>query len=321
VREIRGCPVAVIGGAGFLGSHLCEHLLTERGCRVVVIDNLSIGRMEHVHPDAVFEKYDITGSEEGLQRLFEKHRIRYALNYAAVPFVPSGFTRPLPTFEVTAAAVLKVLVACERAGVEGLLQVGSGEIYGNSHGSIGEDDVPEPHSTYGVSKLAADGLVRVRWKEAGTRAMVMRQFNCYGPQCTWPYVIPTIISQLAEGPVVFLGNNSRRDFQYCGDAVRMAVELLECGDWGGVYNMGSESSVLIFDLAQLIGKLMGHDEVRIEVDPARVRPKDVEIWHLCSDNAKLYGAIKRRPETPLEEGLRKTIDAYHRAGKRWAFQE
>jgi UDP-glucose 4-epimerase len=321
MRSVRDCPVAVIGGAGFLGSHLCRHLIEDRACRVLVIDNLSSGRAELVHPDADFVRFDITGPEEDLRRLLLQYGIRYVLNYAAIPFVPSGFTKPLETFDVTAAAVLKVSVACERAGVDGLLQVGSGEIYGNSHGSIGEDDVPEPHSTYGVSKLAADGLVRVRWKEAGARGLVMRQFNCYGPNATWPYVIPCIIEQLAEGTVVFLGNNSRRDFQYCEDAVRMAVELLESERWGEVFNMGSESSVLIFDLAQLIGKLMGHDEVRIEVDPARVRPKDVEIWHLCSDNAKLYGAIKRRPETPLEEGLRKTIDAYHRAGKRWAFQE
>jgi len=70
-----------------------------------------------------------------------------------------------------------------------------------------------------------------------------------GERETHDYVIPTIISQLAQGPVVSLGNNSFRDFQYAGDAVRMAVELLEKGEFGEVYNMGSEDGIMIYDLA------------------------------------------------------------------------
>lgn len=310
MRKIEGVSVAVVGGAGFLGSHLVDHLIDDRGCAVTVIDNLVAGRREFVHPRARFIHHDITGSESFLRDVFRG--VEYVFNYAAIPFVPSGFDRPIETFNVTATAALKVLTACHDAKVEGVLQVSSAEIYGNNQGQIKETDPIEPHSTYGVSKTAADWLVQARWREVRQQAIAMRQFNCYGPRPTWPYVIPEIISQLLHGPAVRLGNNSRRDFQFCNDAARMAVELLEHGEWGSVYNMGSEKSIAIHDLARLIGELMGHSSIEIVTDLARVRRKEVEIWQLCSDNAKLFGAIKYRPETPLREGLLATIEWFRK---------
>ena len=95
----------------------------------------------------------------------------------------------------------------------------------------------------------------------------------------------------------------------------MAVELLEMGEFGEVYNMGSEGGIKIYDLAHLIGSLMGHEKVEIEVDQARVRPW--EIWHLQSDNTKLYQAIGQKTPTSLEVALKRTIDYYHSNGKKW----
>jgi len=146
----------------------------------------------------------------------------------------------------------------------------------------------------------------------------MRQFNCVGERETHAYVIPEIIHQLDKSNSINLGNNSFRDFQYSGDAVSMAVELLEKGEFGEVYNMGSEGGIKIYDLAHLIGKLMGHEEVIINVDQARVRPW--EIWHLQSDNTKLYSVIGQKTPTALEEALRKTIDYYYENGKSWDWE-
>ena len=145
----------------------------------------------------------------------------------------------------------------------------------------------------------------------------MRQFNCVGERETHEYVIPEIITQLAQGPTVNLGNNSFRDFQYAGDAVRMAVALLEYGEFGQVYNMGSEDGIQIYDLAHLIGKLMGHEKITINVDQKRVRPW--EIWHLQSDNTKLYSAISVRPQVKLEEALKRTIQYFRDNGNVWDF--
>ena len=163
--------------------------------------------------------------------------------------------------------------------------------------------------------MAADGLVQVRWREAGVPAIAMRQFNCVGERETHEYVIPEIISQLSKSNKVNLGNNSFRDFQYAGDAVSMAVELLEKGEFGEVYNMGSEDGIKIYDLAHLIGKIMGHYKVEVITDEARVRPW--EIWHLQSDNTKLYDAISTRPQVCMEDAVKKTINYYKQNGSKW----
>jgi len=316
MRDISNTNVCVIGGAGFIGSHLVNHLVDDRHCNVLVLDNLISGQRKHVHPKAEFIWHDIRDEDERqLVRLLSCREIAYVFNYAAEPYVPECFERPLHFFGINAVAVLRILNACQRAGVAGILQVSSAEIYGDAKGKIKESDAVEAHSTYGVSKMAADGLVQVRWRETKTPAIAMRQFNCVGERETHEYVIPEIISQLAEGSEVSLGNDSTRDFQYAGDAARMAVELLEKGRFGEVYNMGSEDVITIYSLANLIGRLMGHPRITINPDPRRTRPW--EIWHLQSDNSKLYSVIDGRPQVSLEEALRRTIVYFRANGNHW----
>ena len=315
MRNIRNTNVCVIGGAGFLGSNLVDYLIEDRNCKVLVLDNLISGSKKHIHKDAEFIWHDIRDDATELADILYENEIDWVFNYAAEPYIPECFDRPMHFFDINATAVLRVLMACEQANIKGLLQVSSAEIYGDLTGKITEDDPVEPHSTYGVSKLAADGLVQVRWRESKIPAIAMRQFNCVGERETHAYVIPEIISQLAKSNTVKLGNNSFRDFQYAGDAVKMAVDLLENGEFGEVYNMGSEEGVKIYDLAHMIGNLMGHNSITIEEDPERIRPW--EIWHLQSDNTKLYKAINTRPETSLEEALKKTIDYFRKNGESW----
>ena len=313
MREIIKKNVAVIGGAGFLGSHLVEHLIDDRNCTVLVLDNLISGKKEFLHPKAIFEWCDITKSESEIRRLFEKYDIEYVFNYAAMPYIPFSFARPLHTFDINAFGALKVINAAQDARVKGILQVSSAEIYGDAPKyKINEDYPANPHSTYGASKLAIDTLVQARWKENKTPCIALRQFNCLGERETHPYVIPEIVRQLARTDTVWLGNNSFRDFQYAGDAVRMAVELLEKGQFGEVYNMGSEDGVKIYDLAEMIGRLMGHKKTWIETDESKIRPW--EIWHLQSDNTKLYSVISYRPKTSLEKALKLVIKDFEENG-------
>jgi UDP-glucose 4-epimerase len=315
MRQIKNTNVCVIGGAGFIGSHLVDYLINERNCNVLVLDNLITGQTKNINPKAKFIWHDIRDNENELTRILLDNKIEYLFNYAAEPYIPECFERPMHFFDINATSVLRVLNACQVANIKGLLQVSSAEIYGDMVGKITEKDPVEPHSTYGVSKLAADGLVQVRWKEAKVPAIAMRQFNCVGERETHEYVIPEIISQLSKSNEVNLGNNSFRDFLYAGDAVRMAVELLENGNFGEVYNMGTEEGIQIYDLARLIGKLMGHNSITINIDEARVRPW--EIWHLQSDNTKLYSVIEKKSLTSLEDSLEKTIQYFKDNGNEW----
>ena len=317
MRNIKDCKVCVVGGAGFLGSHLVDHLVEDRNCEVLVLDNLITGQKKFVHGKAAFRWFDITGSEFELYRLLKHHQIKYLFNYAAEPYIPVSFARPLHVFNINAFAAVRVLHAAHEAGVEAVLQVSSAEIYGEATGMVAENEPVIPHSSYGVSKVAVDGFVQVRWREAKVPGIAMRQFNCLGERETHPYVIHEIISQIAGGgEVVRLGNNSFRDFQYAGDAVRMATNLLERGGFGEVYNMGSETGVKIYDLALLIGEIMGK-QIRVETDESRMRPW--EIWHLQSDNTKLYSVIERRPEVNLRAALERTVRYFRDNGSRWDF--
>lgn len=316
-RNIRNCNVAVCGGAGFLGSHLVKHLIEDRNCNVVVLDNLIAGNKKFIHPKAEFIYCDITQSESRLKKIFEGKKIDYIFQYCAEPYIPVSFERPLHVFDINARGALMVMNAGNEAGVKGILQVSSAEIYGDApEYKINEDYPARPHSTYGASKLAIDALVQARWRESKTPVIALRQFNCVGENETHEYIIPVIIEQLSKGTKIKLGNNSFRDFQYAGDAVRMATELLEKGNFGEVYNMGSEDGVKMYDLAQMISNIMyGHD-CEIETDPVRVRPW--EIWHLQSDNTKLYSVIETRPQVPLQEALERTVTDYKLNG--WSYE-
>ena len=336
MRSVRNCNVAVIGGAGFLGSHLTDLLVEDRNCEVTVVDNLVVGRKEFIHPDARFVHHDITGSEEYLRNLFVDREINYVFNYAAWPYVVDSFTRPMHVFNVNTMGAIKVINAAQEAGCEGILQISSAELYGegpvfegetdlqgNHIGKIDEEAPVYPHSTYGAAKAAVDSYCQVRWHEAETPVIAMRQFNAYGPRETHFYVIPEIISQIwnqkATGSVkVRLGNNSTRDFQYAQDAVRVAVELLEKGQFGDVYNVGSESSIKIYDLARLIGELMGYSHTEVIEDESRKRPW--EIWFLTSDNSKVNSVIDYRHQTSFEDGLSRTIESFAVSGK-WGFED
>ena len=112
-RIIRNCNVACIGGAGFLGSHLVNHLIDDRKCFVLVLDNLISGKKEFIHTKAKFEWCDITQSESQLRRLFQKYEVEYVFNYAAMPYIPLSFERPIHTFDVNAVGSLKVLNATQ----------------------------------------------------------------------------------------------------------------------------------------------------------------------------------------------------------------
>lgn len=327
-RSIRNTTVAVIGGAGFLGSHLVDYLIEERGCKVIVLDNLITGHRKFVHAKATFVWCDITQSETRLRKLFEHHKIEYVFNYAAEPYIPVSFERPLHVFDTNARAALMVINAAHEAGVKGILQVSSAEIYGDGMaGALDERTKVSPHSTYGAAKAAVDFLVQVRWREAKAPVIALRQFNCVGARETHPYIVPEIINQIygqidgapdAAAVTVHLGNNSMRDFLYAGDAVAMAVELLEKGQFGEVYNSGSEETISMYELAELIGGLMGaQGVVRVRTDESRVRPW--EIWHLQSDNTKLYNTISYRPKASLKVALAYAISYFHTNGFKWDF--
>lgn len=338
MRSIRNVNVCVVGGAGFLGSHLVNHLIEDRGCDVLVLDNLCAGRREFVHEKANFVQHDITEPEGQLLNLLDYHQIKFVFNYAAHPYVPDSFKRPLQVFNVNAMGAMKVINAAAEAGAEAILQVSSAELYGDGykysgpmcskHIMLREDAPVLPHSSYGAAKAAVDYYCQAAWRERETPVIALRQFNCIGERETHPYVVPEIISQISaqihsenDRAWVKLGNNTARDFLYAGDAVRYAVKLLEHGQFGEVYNLGSEEAVNVWDLVPIIGQLMGAEATVVE-DLTRRRPW--EIWHLRSDNSKIqaacFGTHAPPVPTPLQEALERAVGWYLGNGSKWPWE-
>lgn len=305
----------VIGGAGFIGSHIVDSLI-EKGHDVIVMDNLISGDKALVNSKAKLVWGDIR-SESDLDRVFgAEDKVDRVINLAAQPFIPNSFDDPKLFFETNASGALNVLVACEKYKVGKVLQYASAEEYGTQKGKINEEVAVHPQSIYGVSKVAADYMVAVRYRESGLHAVALRQFNCYGERETHEYVIPEIISQLDKSSTVHLGNiKAERDFLYVKDAAEYAIELLEKGKPGETYNLGASDCISIKDLAHTIGKLMGHEEINIEIDPAKLRPWDIE--RLESDNTKIHGVVEYRPQVGFEEGLKRTINYFKEYG--WHF--
>ncbi len=295
----------IIGGAGFIGSHIVDKLC-KSDHEVFVMDNLVSGSKSFINRKARFVWGDIR-SKEDLARVFKIVNLDRVINLAAQPYIPECYDDPELFFETNANGTLNVLNQCEMRNLP-LLQYASAEEYGTQIRKINEEVPIHPQSTYGVSKVAADYLCKVRSVETGVRTIILRQFNCYGPRETHAYVIPEIISQLNRSHHVFLGNiHSQRDFLYVEDAANYAIELLEKGKSGETYNLGAGTLIRIDDLAKLIAHLWGKP-IQIAVDEKKLRPWDIEC--LQSDNTKIHKVVDYRPQTNFADGLLKTIESF-----------
>ena len=297
--------VVVTGSAGFIGSHVCDEL-RRRGYVVRDFDIWTNPQQDVRDPWAVMDA--LNGADA-------------VLHLAAEPYIPYCYQNPKLFFETNANGTLNVLMAAKRFGIGRVIYWSTSEVYGTAQRNPMDESHPlNPHSTYAVSKLAADRLCLTFYKEHSVPVVILRQFNCYGPRETQPYVIPEIIKQLAIGPNLTLGNvDAERDFTYVEDAARAAVDLMECEEAiGEVVNIGTGVCWRIEDIATQLGKTMGYDEVSIRTDVARLRPFDVD--RLVCDSAKLRRLIGWKPSIGLEAGLQKTADWFRGNGGKWDFR-
>mgnify|MGYP003693730865 CR=1 FL=1 len=176
-------------------------------------------------------------------------------------------------------------------------------------------------NTYAVSKLAADRLCFTYHKEHNVPVIVARIFNCYGPRETEPYVIPEIVSQLNKGNVVKLGNlKAERDFTYVYDTARWLIDLMRSdAPFGMPVQVGSDNCYSVEWLAKKIAEIMGVKNLKIEVDPRRLRRLDIERFQ-C-DNTLLKKYIQVKPRCSIDEGLKWTVDWFNSHGKRWSWED
>lgn len=314
VSQLKEKEILVTGGCGFIGSEVTRQL-SILGSKVTVIDNLSSGREEYINslPNVNLIKADVCDETAVKSAVEDKE---YVIHLAALPFIPDSYYYPKEFFDVNVNGTINLAIASTKK-IKRFVHVSSSEVYGSARYTPMDENHPLiPQSTYSVSKLAGERVTYTIHKEHELPAVIIRPFNSYGPNITQPYIIPEIINQIIKGHrEIKLGNvNSRRDFTFVSDtASAIILSLIKDGIVGETINIGSEITLSIRELAKLIAEVIGK-EIRITIDPSRLRPSDVETL-VCNYN-KASRLLGWNPTISIREGLRITVDSAMKNGIR-----
>ena len=311
--------VLVTGGAGFIGSALVRELVIQ-GDSVVVYDDLCLGRERHLSGvPCLLVKGSILDSELFGETL-DYYDIQQVYHLAARPFIPEGFMTPERMIQVNSVGSLRVFLECIKRDVR-TLHYSTSEVYGSAQYVPMDEKHPlNPQSSYAVSKAAGDRLAHILHKEKGFKVTILRQFNCYGPRETHPYIIPEIIKQLTSSDTLHLGDlTTQRDFTFVEDAVKGHILLMNCDKAiGEVVNQGVNEAFKMQDLVVEIARAMGKKKFTIIEDTSKLRPYDV--YHLQTSYEKANRLTGWRPDTDIVTGLRKTVEWYKQEGP-WSWEE
>ena len=301
----------ISGGAGFIGSHLCELLLND-GHKVVCLDNLitgSLSNVEHLRSNSNFEYYEVD-----VTRSFAVDgSINGVMHLASLASPIDYLEHPLETLETGSAATRNMLELARRHDASFLL-TSTSEVYGDplehpqKETYWGNVNPVGPRSCYDESKRYAEALTMAYHRVHGVKTNIARIFNTYGPrmQLNDGRVVPAFLDQvLRRQPMTIFGDGSQtRSFCYVSDLVRGLYLLSKSGERYPV-NLGNPREMTILEFAEHIQKLMG-TEAKIEYKPL---PQD-DPKRRQPDISKAKQVLGWEPKVPLEEGLRPTIEYF-----------
>lgn len=311
--------ILVTGADGFIGSHLTEMLVLQGfDVRAFVLYNSfnSWGWLDRV-PAEIKSQLDVFSGD-----IRDPHGVRKAmegcdlvLHLAALIAIPYSYHSPDTYVDTNIKGTLNVLQAARDLGGVRVIHTSTSEVYGTARFvPITEEHPLQGQSPYSASKIGADQLAYSFFAAFGLPVSIIRPFNTYGPRQSARAVLPTVITQIANGTrVLKLGAlEPTRDFNYVKDTVRgfMAVANSDAA-LGEVINIGSNYEISVGDAVKVIADLMGRD-VEITTDAARLRPAASEVERLWADNAKAKRLCSWVPEYAGQEGfrrgMRETID-------------
>lgn len=305
----------ITGIAGFAGSHLAEFLLAQSKVEVSGLVHERAENVNHLQDKVVLYKGNLLEPESILAALSEVQPY-YVYHLAGQANVFSSWKKPWETFEANVRGQLNLLEAVrETAPSARVLIVGSNEEYGRVSPDclpVDENTPLRPDSPYGVSKVAQDLLGLQYHLSYGLNIIRTRPFNHIGPRQSDRFVAANFARQVAEieagiqEAVIRVGNlKACRDFTDVRDTVRAYALLLEHAEPGEVYNVGSGEAHAVQEVLDTLIR-MAKVEVRVEVDPERLRPSDSPV--ICCDYTRLYECTHWRPSISLTDGLRDTLD-------------
>lgn len=314
--------IVVTGGAGFIGSNLCETLLQE-GNKVVCLDNFSTGKRENIasflsNPDFTLIEGDIRDPETCRRAV---DGMEYVLHEAALGSVPRSIKDPVGTNEVNVSGFLNMLVASRDAGIKRFVYASSSSVYGDSSGLPKvEDTIGKPLSPYAVTKYVNELYAGVFARTYGLEYIGLRYFNVFGkrqdPDGAYAAVIPLFVKKLMnhQPPVINGDGEHSRDFTYIKNVVQMNLSALAATRTEAlnrVYNTACGERTTLNRLVAYLKEYLGAYDPRIRHIRERHGPgRPGDISHSIASVDKARKLLNCHPAYRMKDGLKETVRWY-----------
>lgn len=300
--------ILVTGGAGFIGSHVAEALLT-RGDEVAVLDDFSTGRRQQVPRGAELWEMDLR--DDALAGRLRQFAPRAVVHLAAQVSVRNAAERPVVDGDINVMGTLRLLQAAHEAQTEVFVLASTGgAIYGDGvRLPTPENEVTRPMSPYGVSKLCAEHYLDYYGRSSAMRTVALRYANVYGPRQD-PHgeagVVAIFAQRMLRGQEVIINGDGRqtRDYVFVEDVVRANLLALDCAEASGAFNIGTSRATDVNALAESIRKL-----TKCPSAPRHGPQKAGEQRQSVLDVSRAERVLGFRAQVDLDTGLGRTIEA------------
>ncbi|HUL22510.1 MAG TPA: GDP-mannose 4,6-dehydratase [Thermodesulfobacteriota bacterium] len=311
--------ILVTGGAGFIGSHLCERFLSG-GVKVICLDNFdsfydpnikikNAERVKKKFPE-LFEL--ITGdirNPDHLKGVFEKSQIDFVVHLAARAGVRPSISDPLLYQDVNVRGTVVLLEACKAHGIKNFVFASSSSVYGeNQRVPFTEKDLDiQPISPYGATKRAGELLCYSYHYLYGINIACLRFFTAYGPRQRPEMAIHKFTRLIDRGEKIpiYGDGSSRRDYTYIDDLIDGILGVIRHHKGFEIYNLGESQTTSLKELIQLIEEAFGK---KANIEMVASQPGDVSVTY--ADIAKAKRMLRYQPRVKMEEGIRRFVDWY-----------
>jgi UDP-glucose 4-epimerase len=301
--------ILVTGGAGFIGSHIVDAFIAA-GHTVAVIDDLSAGRRENVHPQARFHSSDLTDAAV-LERVFATEQPEVVCHQAAQKSVRISVEDPAADATTNIIGTLRLLERCRRTGVAHVLFASTGgAIYGDTEQiPTPEEHLARPVSPYGIAKLSVEHYLYFYQHQYGLTSTVLRYANVYGPRQD-PHgeagVVAIFVERLLAGETatIYGDGGQTRDYVYVGDVAAANVRALETRATGA-FNIGTGIETSVNDLYAALAGTVGTKQ-----PPQYAEGRPGEQRRSAVDAGRAANLLGWRPQVSLPEGLRRTVEQF-----------
>lgn len=311
--ELKSKNVLITGADGFIGSHLTEMVVKE-GANVKALSQYNSfnnwGWLEDVDCKNDIEVLCGDVRDPHYIKKITKN-VDIVFHLAALIAIPYSYVAPDSYIDTNIKGTLNICQASLDNQVQKVIQTSTSEVYGTAqYVPIDEKHPLQPQSPYSATKIGADAIAESFYRAFDLPLTIARPFNTYGPRQSARAVIPTIITQIANGKKqIKLGDTTpTRDFNFVKDTCSGFIELAKCEKANGqTVNIGSNYEISVGETLNLIKKIMNSD-VEFITDAARIRPEKSEVNRLWCDNKKINELTGFKPQYSIEQGLKETIE-------------